>query len=1365
MLNIEETPSATTPETQPAPQTQLNPLVDPPSPTTTGPASSSAPGTNLDTSPDQPPTPRPNTPPHRKLPARKPIKSILKPSPQPQPKFNFKRDILSPFSNKLGYAALEESPLGAVVGAGGSSVGQGVQAAAGWVGSAWKRLGGATTTTATAIIEQPRIIHDQNRLQQSPLISPPNPNNSIHSSFDLPADQSLSSPPLLIQALSPNSKFSHLPNTEPSNNLNQTNALAPPLHPPPPPGTNLLLSVSSLKKVHFIMSDLKIVYPISNTQPPSFDQLNRIRINQARKLLLANRTSPHHHHPSPTATPNSSIGPSPCVNGWTARSLELFYDECCRTREEGWGIMKVREIIKQSAPLPPKALDLTGLPLNRVGAAEVLGDLLSVDFGLKSLVLSGCSLEDHCLKPILHGLLVSGTLPSISFANNPKLRAKGWKLIAVFVKKAKALRNLDISHNSLDRRSVEYLVQALAGNIRRDHPDAAISPNSTSFKNSDGSAVSHTSLTETSPMSHSFPRWTGASGTSPSYPSFTVPDLAAALTQDEDEESLLFPSAPLLREDHSPALQALSAITNWSSSDSSNLISLRLDHCNLKNNQLDTLAHGIRLSKLKHVSLRNNRILNLSAVALAVMIKDWPTQTDSTFNEGTGSKLTAALGHNPDHQLTPAGDESSQPPNCQMSTPFVSLNSVTARLSDQLAQRRIQEKPSLPQSGGQLPQDKQLPEQADDCGQSKITHQDLNKNLAALVKDEMKKANEQRFKIKSKIDQLPTVGQLLTLDVKSNDLRSADVFYLAQVLKKNRTLKVLNLAENRIDPAGLVHLADALRYNTCLETLDLSRNSCCGPNLEGVNPLLLHYQVLALRTTCTINSSLKRIFLSQTEMSSQGSIAIAEFLPEMKNLIHLDLTENHGIDIAGVMALAVSAKMNTSIRCLDINIPPNDPDFAHLSQEILQSCVRNTELAQEMANQRGAQTTIAQPMLKSTVVKALANQQQQRHPTEPARTQKHSSSPAPGRKPRNFAGVSPVETVEKILSSTEETCKVLRDLVSEDEQRKIRMLQEERRVPMVMECSELVKELLDQVKAGQFQIKEALGNFVMDETLRSYAQSVHAQSVSVCKYAEAVHIEPGTTPAVSISPNSLFPSSESKASPSGLKVDCHPESQNLGSGVVNPGSDSEDEETAQGLGFESTESSEAEGQALQSPGSASCDRKPELSSSPSYASAHIGKEGALQRIQVTIDTNSDARQRLDSPSLIGSLPRSPAESHSRSLTIEEGEVFRKGSVLGTVTRDDDEEVPGEVLKETILVAQVERTRRNANSTKDRANTALLSEEQGSEIREPHEDSGSDDDDDDDDNDGDQSETEEKGLPGNSINAVEDHEAGDFSDWV
>lgn len=51
-----------------------------------------------------------------------------------------------------------------------------------------------------------------------------------------------------------------------------------------------------------------------------------------------------------------------------------------------------------------------------------------------------------------------------------------------------------------------------------------------------------------------------------------------------------------------------------------------------------------------------------------------------------------------------------------------------------------------------------------------------------------------------------------------------------------------------------------------------------------------------------------------------GAIAIAEYLPETSSLIHLDLTANPDIDIAGVMALAVSIKMNHSVCVLDVNV-------------------------------------------------------------------------------------------------------------------------------------------------------------------------------------------------------------------------------------------------------------------------------------------------------------------------------------------------------------------------------------------------------------------------------------------------------------
>ena len=39
------------------------------------------------------------------------------------------------------------------------------------------------------------------------------------------------------------------------------------------------------------------------------------------------------------------------------------------------------------------------------------------------------------------------------------------------------------------------------------------------------------------------------------------------------------------------------------------------------------------------------------------------------------------------------------------------------------------------------------------------------------------------------------------------------ITYIAQVLKRNRTLKVLNLSANRIDVTGLAALADALVGN------------------------------------------------------------------------------------------------------------------------------------------------------------------------------------------------------------------------------------------------------------------------------------------------------------------------------------------------------------------------------------------------------------------------------------------------------------------------------------------------------------------------------------------------------------------------
>ena len=68
---------------------------------------------------------------------------------------------------------------------------------------------------------------------------------------------------------------------------------------------------------------------------------------------------------------------------------------------------------------------------------------------------------------------------------------------------------------------------------------------------------------------------------------------------------------------------------------------------------------------------------------------------------------------------------------------------------------------------------------------------------------------EMKARLKKQIDALPRVGSLLTLDVRSNEIKGG-VTYIAQVLKRNRTLKVLNLSDNKIDSQGLMNIAEAL---------------------------------------------------------------------------------------------------------------------------------------------------------------------------------------------------------------------------------------------------------------------------------------------------------------------------------------------------------------------------------------------------------------------------------------------------------------------------------------------------------------------------------------------------------------------------
>jgi protein phosphatase 1 regulatory subunit 37 len=66
--------------------------------------------------------------------------------------------------------------------------------------------------------------------------------------------------------------------------------------------------------------------------------------------------------------------------------------------------------------------------------------VLTSEWGLVDLKLEGGLVEtEDALKPILHALLVSGTLPSLSLVGNRKIKAGGWRLLAVFLKKVRCV--------------------------------------------------------------------------------------------------------------------------------------------------------------------------------------------------------------------------------------------------------------------------------------------------------------------------------------------------------------------------------------------------------------------------------------------------------------------------------------------------------------------------------------------------------------------------------------------------------------------------------------------------------------------------------------------------------------------------------------------------------------------------------------------------------------------------------------------------------------------------------------------------------------------------------------------------------------
>lgn len=584
----------------------------------------------------------------------------------------------------------------------------------------------------------------------------------------------------------------------------------------------------TLRRAHFILPELVTVYPISAANPPSTPTLKEEKrsieqreAERRRRVVRGNSTSQ---------------GGDP-EEWWSLETVESFYKECCASRDDP-PLPEISAAFKNASRTSPRTVDFSGVQLNPTSAA-ILSDVFAIEWGLRRVTFKECGLDDRILKPILHALLIPASLTFLSVASNRRLKSPAFRLIGAFIVKAKTLQFLDLSQNSLDKRSIEFIANAL-------------------------------------------------------------------------------PRAP-----------------------EPGLTSLRLDDCFLKPQALEALAHTVRTSSLRNISLRHNRISAAGAVAIALMIRDYPDVVSGGITPTSSAPSTPPMspGAGLPAQLPYTGQGLSAVPSRQGSvlppprhptqtlqptyTPYIprSRRAPPAAIGDPLSATGYPI-PLITSSaqGGVTARHPISPSAAQG------TYQDHGPSAALLDKVRA-------------LDALPRLGALRTLDLRGNDIRGG-ITYIAQVLKRNRTLKLLNLSENKLEVTGLVAIAEALKYNSCLETLDLSKNPCCGPGLDGVQ---------SLRTAFTLNTALKRLFLSSTGLASAGAIALAEFLPESVSLLHLDLTINT-MDLAGVMALSSGLKANHVMRCLDLNIPPDDEEMARMCRDILNTCIRNTEEAERNAH-------------------------------------------------------------------------------------------------------------------------------------------------------------------------------------------------------------------------------------------------------------------------------------------------------------------------------------------------------------------------------------------------------------------------------
>lgn len=201
------------------------------------------------------------------------------------------------------------------------------------------------------------------------------------------------------------------------------------------------------------------------------------------------------------------------------------------------------------------------------------------------------------------------------------------------------------------------------------------------------------------------------------------------------------------------------------------------------------------------------------------------------------------------------------------------------------------------------------------------------------------------------------------LDLGGNDLRD-QLEVIANALSDDSPLSALSLAECNLSPQSLCKLFPKLTKLKEFRFIDLSHNQ----DLFRLEPSCISL----LRRYLPKMPIMKRIHLADVSMNPEQAITLAEILPEVPGLAHINLLENPELSrladakteesqeeaCAFYASMLAATRVSPSIVALDMDVPTENSGeiVKAMAKQVVAYCLRNME-STSLGGTNGAETS------------------------------------------------------------------------------------------------------------------------------------------------------------------------------------------------------------------------------------------------------------------------------------------------------------------------------------------------------------------------------------------------------------------------